>query len=483
MSFGLLSIARTALSSQQVALQTISQNIANAQTPGYSRQEAVMQANTPTSFPYGQVGTGVSVKTIQRKRDLLLDDAFRSATGQNGEAQMRADLTSQIEGIFGEPTDAGMSNALDQFWNSWSDLSASPNSLAARSVVQQRGRQLAQMFNDYDTALTQQRTSNLERITNSVDQVNSLASQIASLNAEIVVSEGSGQPNNDLRDLRDNKLDELSKMTGARVINQANGTVSVTIGNSTLIDGASATKLNVKYLTPNPMPATPVTDIPVAFTLGDSLDPVTNVGGQLAALQDVLNTDIPQMRGRLDAMASQLVTAVNTAHTAGFTFTGTTIPGTAAGNFFNAGTLLNPVRAATIQLDSVVANDPAKIAASGSANAPSDNTVAQNLAALRSTNNTVTWTDANGATESGSFVAFFRGAMTRLGGTVSEASDRASVTQALTDQAETRRQSVSGVNTDEELVNMMRVQQSYTAASKMIKVADEMLQTLLTLVN
>jgi flagellar hook-associated protein 1 FlgK len=482
MSFGLLSIARTALSTHQAALQTISQNIANAETPGYSRQEAVLQANTPVSFSFGQVGTGVSISTVIRKRDLLLDDSYRSTAGQNGDAQMRASLTSQVEAVFGEPSDEGMSNALDQFFNAWSDLSASPNSLAARAVVQQRGRQLSQMFNDYDTALTQQRTSNLERITNTVGQVNSLADQVAKLNAEIVVSESNGHPNNDLRDLRDNKLDELSKLAGTRVIQQANGTVSVTIGNSTLVDGASATPLSVKFVMPNPMPATPLTDVPVAFTLGDSLDPVTNVGGQLNALKGVLNTDIPQMRGRLDAMASQLATAVNTAHSGGFTFSGTTIPGTAAGNFFDAGSALNPVRAATLRLDAVVANDPAKIAASGNANGPSDNTVAQALAALRSANATVTWTDANGATETGSFVSFFRSAMTRLGSTVSEAEDRASVTSALTDQAETRRQSISGVNTDEELVNMMRVQQSYTAASKMVKVADEMLQTLLSLV-
>lgn len=483
MSYGLLSIARTALTAHQTALQTISQNIANAETPGYSRQEAVLQANTPANFSYGQIGTGVSVKTIIRKRDLLLDDSFRSANGQNGEAQMRADLTSQLEGVFGEPSDAGMSSSLDQFWNAWSDLSASPNSLAARAVVQQRGRQLAQMFNDYDTALTQQRTSTLERLSNSVDQVNALASQLADINGQLITTESNGQPNNDLRDLRDRKLDEISKIAGTRVIFQANGSASVMIGNSTLVDGISASKLSLKLLTPNPLPATPLTDVPVAFTLGSNNDPIAGVGGEVAAMRDVLNTDIPQMRGRLDAMASQLVTAVNTAHTGGYTFSGSTIPGTAAGNFFDAGTVLNPVRAATMRLDTAVTNDPAKIAASGDANGPSDNSVAQALAALRATPNTVTWTDANGATESGSFVAFFRGAMTRLGSTVSEATDRAAVTQALTDQADTRRQSVSGVNTDEELVNMMRVQQSYTAASKMVKVADEMLQTLLSLIN
>jgi flagellar hook-associated protein 1 FlgK len=142
MSSGLLSIARTALLTHQSALQTISQNIANAETPGYSRQEALLVANTPVAMPYGSMGTGVHVETIIRKRDLLLDDSFRSANSLAGNAEMRRSLMSQVEGVFGEPSDEGMSSALDAFWNSWSDLSSSPSSLSARSVVQQRGRQL-----------------------------------------------------------------------------------------------------------------------------------------------------------------------------------------------------------------------------------------------------------------------------------------------------------------------------------------------------
>jgi flagellar hook-associated protein 1 FlgK len=129
-----------------------------------------------------------------------------------------------------------------------------------------------------------------------------------------------------------------------------------------------------------------------------------------------------------------------------------------------------------------VANDPFRIAASGTINGPTDNSVAQRLAQLRVTENTVNWSSSTGATEAGSFLGFFRGMVTRIGVDVATANDNATVFQSLADQADSRRQAVSGVSTDEELVNMMRVQQSYQAATKMIKMADEMMQTLLSLV-
>jgi flagellar hook-associated protein 1 FlgK len=482
MSTGLFTIARSALLSHQTALQTVSQNIANAQTPGYSRQEAVLQATTPVRFSYGSVGTGVSVTTIIRKRDVLLDDSFRSANMQAGDAGMRRDLLSQLESVFGEPNDAGMANALDQFWNAFSDLSAQPSSLAARAVVQQRGRQLGQLFNDYDTQLTTIRGSSLERLGNSVNRINALATQVAELNVRIVGSESSGNTANDLRDARDLKLDELSKLAGTRVVAQPNGSASVLIGNSMLVEGDTATPLSVQFETPNPLPATPLTDVPVRIRLGNSPDRLAPLAGELAAQVTVLNTEIPNVRGRLDAMASQLVTAVNNLHTTGYTFTGSTIPGTAAGNFFDPGSASAPVSAATIRLHATIAADPSRIAASGSATAPTDNTVAQGLSLLRSTDGTVTWNSPTGATETGSFIGFFRGLVTRLGIQTSSATDDASVAEGLTDQAELRRQSISGVNTDEELVNMLRVQQSYQAATKMIKAAEEMLDTLIALV-
>ncbi len=482
MSSGLFSIARSALLTHQTALQTISQNIANAETPGYSRQEAVLVANTPVRMPYGNVGTGVHVENIIRKRDIMLDDSYRSAAGQSGEATLRQDQLSQVEGIFGEPTDAGMSNALDQFWGAWSDLASTPTSSTARAVVQQRGAQLTQLFNDYDTQLTQQRTSAVERLSNTVAQVNAYAQQVADLNGQIVTSESGGNSANDLRDQRDMVLDKLASIAGTKVFGQIDGSVSVVIGNSTLVDGSTARPLQMRFDTPNPPPAVTPADIPVRITLGDSTDRLAPLGGELKAGVDFINTDIPTLRGRLDAMASSLVTAVNTAHTAGYTFTGTTIPGTAAGNFFDAGTVLNPVRASTIKLDAAIAVDPSKIAASGNANAPSDNTTALAMSALRTANATVSYTSPSGASETGSLLGFFRNTVTTLGMQTKSAEDNATVFTSLADQADARRQSVSGVNTDEELVSMLRVQQSYTAATKLIKTADEMLQTLISLI-
>ena len=478
----LFGIARTALSAHQIALQTISQNIANAETPGYSRQETVLAANTAVRMHYGNVGTGVNVETIVRKRDILLDEGFRTSNGSLGNAELRRDGLAALEGIFGEPTDEGMSNALDQFWNSWSDLATSPNSGAARSVVQQRGAQLANLFGSYDTALTTQRNSTIDRLSNTVTQINQLAGQVAELNTRIITAESGSGSANDLRDQRDLLLDQLSGLGGTRVFPQSNGSVSVVMGNSTLVDGPTARPIKLELVIPDPMPATPPSDIPVRIRLGNSPDALFPLGGELQALVGMVNDEIPALRGRLDAMASAVVTAVNTAHTSGYTFDGTTIPGAAAGNFFDPGTIGDPVRAGTIRVHADILADARKIAASDDAAAPTGNGTARALAALRTTADTVSYTSPGGVTEGGSFLGFFRTTVTRLGVATRGAEDDSSVYASLTEQNELRRQSVSGVSTDEELVNMLKVQQSYTAATKLIKTADEMLQSLLSLI-
>jgi flagellar hook-associated protein 1 FlgK len=221
--------------------------------------------------------------------------------------------------------------------------------------------------------------------------------------------------------------------------------------------------------------------VPVKIRLGNSIDALTPFGGQLKAMVDVVNKDIPALRSRLDVLASSLVTSVNAEHVQGFKFSGNTLPGTAAGNFFDPGTVSAPVTAATIKLSAAVAADANEIAVSGNNMAPLDNTVGNAMVALRSDTTTVSYTH-NSVTENGSFLSFFRSTVTRLGLDVNTASDDSTVAGLMAEQADTRRQSVSGVNTDEELVQMLRVQQAYTAATKLIKTADEMLQTLLALV-
>jgi flagellar hook-associated protein 1 FlgK len=482
MTTGLFGIARSALLTHQTSLQVVSQNVANAETPGYSRQRPLLSSSLPVRMPYGNIGTGVQFDGIERQRDVLLDASFRSAATLLGESQYRQNALSQIEDIFGEPSDAGMAAALDQFWSAFSDLSALPGSVAAKAVVQQRGRQLAQLFNDYDTRLTQQRTQTTTRLDATVDTINQLATQVAELNGRITTAEAGGSVASELRDRRDLLLDDLARIAGARAEPQRDGSVTVMLANSTLVDGINARTLHLELDPPEPPPAVTPSDVPVKLRLGNSVDRLAPLAGELRAMVDVINTDIPTLRSRLDTMARALVTTVNTIHQGGVVFPGGTVPGVAAGAFFDVGTVLDPVRAGTIRLDAGIAADAGDIATSSDAGAPLDNRIALALSALRNNSDAVSWTGPGGATETAGFNTFFRTTVTRLGLDLRSATDDTSVRTTLVDQADSRRQSVSGVSTDEELIMLMRVQQSYVAATKLIKTADEMLQTLLSLV-
>lgn len=479
---GLFSIARSALVAHQTALQTVSHNIANAETPGYSRQEAALSVTMPVRMPYGSIGTGVTVDTILRRRDVLLDENFRAANDLASRSEMRSGLLSNIEQMFGEPTDAGMSAALDSFFNAWSDLATSPGNSAAREVLQQRGRQLAQLLNSYDAQLSQQRQMSVDRLSATISEVNGLATQVADLNYQIVSAESGGHAAGDLRDKRDLLVDRLSQLTGARAVAQMDGSVSVIVGSSTLVDSNTARPLTLEIAVPNPPPTTPLADIPVRIRLGNSPDAIRGFGGEMGAVVDFINTDIPSIRSRLDAFAAGLVTAVNAEHTQNYVFSNNTIPGTAAGNFFDPGSLALPVSAATIHLSDAVAADSSAIGTSRDPEAPFDNSGGLALSALRNDVTTVSYVNSAGVVETGSFVSFFRDTVSRLGVSLRTAQDDANVRRILAEQADLRRESVSGVNTDEELMKMMQIQQAYAAATKLIKAADEMLQTLLAIV-
>src|SRR5688572_10617755 len=136
MSIGsILNTAREAMRAHQTAVQIASQNIANAQTEGYSRQRVDLQAALPTVFPYGSVGTGVDIAGITRARDSLLDFAYRSDFSGSRMADTTASALAQIQSVFGEPSDTGLRAALDEFWSAWNDLAGDPTNTSAKAVV------------------------------------------------------------------------------------------------------------------------------------------------------------------------------------------------------------------------------------------------------------------------------------------------------------------------------------------------------------
>ncbi|MBT8489305.1 MAG: flagellar hook-associated protein FlgK, partial [Gemmatimonadetes bacterium] len=207
---GILSVAKTGLLTQQLALQVTSHNLANATTEGYSRQRAELVPGIPVLLPEGLVGTGVRVADITRARDQLLDGIYRRESALFHGFQTQYQGLSSVESAFGEIGATGLGDSLDAFWDAWSDLANDPTSSAARSVVVSNGQALVDHFRRIDGTLDTVIGQEVDRLRNSVGLVNDILDQVAGLNVEIAAVRASGTSAPDLEDRRDVLLDQLS---------------------------------------------------------------------------------------------------------------------------------------------------------------------------------------------------------------------------------------------------------------------------------
>lgn len=448
----LLSIARSALLAQQRAMEVTGHNVANASTPGYSRQRVALQAATPLWTALGPIGRGVDFSTVTRIRDAFLDDTFRRESGTLGGSSTLHTFLSQVEGAMGEPSDTGVGAALDGLFSSFADLAADPANGSSRESVRQAAARLVQRVRQLDGRMAQAGSDALERLRAEVQDVNDITARIADLNGRILASGGAGGGSPDLEDLRDSLVDRLSGMADVRVVRHENGSIGVLAGDSLLVDGGTSHRIAV---------VAAGAGYGVGFESGTGL--VDLQGGSLGALVDLNDTVLPGLRAQLDTMVAALVAEVNSIHRAGYTRTGAT--GT---DFFDpAG-----VTAATFALAAPVAASGDAIAAAGSA-APGDGAVALRLSMLGTT--------ALGGLGGLSVREFYTRFATDVGNRVENARVGAETAQTLVDNADSQRTAVSGVSLDEEMVALIAQQQAYGAAARLISVADEMARQVLDL--
>ena len=469
----ILNTARSGLLTSQRAVEVTSNNVANAQTEGYSRQRIETAASTPTRFPDGEFGAGVRVIGTTRARDQFLDAAYRRASSDASGGRVRAEALARMETVIGEPSDTGLGASLDAFYGAWSDFAARPNASGTAGAVQESGSRVAQQLNRTAQRLDELKVETRQRLQSSVDEVNSLAQAVADLNQQIVASESGGQSANTLRDARDLHLDRLVKLTGADVIEADNGSVGVLLGGLTLVDGNQV----------RPLAASMVGGVTEVTRASLTTRPVA-IGGELGALRQLSVVEIPALQGDLDTLARGIVDSVNALHRQGATWSGTPPVATAAGDFFASDATFtpeaDPLRTARgIRLDSAVAASSSAIAASvATAIGPGDGSIALQLAGLRSA--AVNFTNADGSPRVSEAAGnFLQRVATNVAFATRSVSDRADVDEAMAVQSDTRRQSVAGVSVDEELVRLIKFQQSYAAAARLITTADGMMQTLL----
>jgi len=472
MSIGsILNTAREAMAAQQIAVKVTSQNIANATTEGYSKQRVELQAALPTVFPFGSVGTGVAVAGITRARDALLDAAYRTDAAGAAAADASSTTLSQIQSVFGEPSDTGLSASLDAFWSAWSDLSSDPTNSSAKSVVRQAGANLASTLNRFASQLDQLDQFNREGLNSDVGQVNTLTKQIAELNNRIVSAESNNQTANDLRDQRDLLLDKITKITGGQVVEHANGSVAVFAGGRMLVDDTTVKQLEV------------YDGQPPTINYAGTTTAIAGIGGTLGARLDVSATQIPMVMSKLDALTQNLVQSVNAIHSTGTTFSGNPPVAGAAGNFFD---VTNPPPAGTdprltargIRLAPTLAGADDVAAAGAGATGPGNNDAALALANLRTT--AMSLTSLAGSTTA-TLNDFFNETVGGVGTAVQQAQDESTVQSTLASNADNRRSAVSGVSTDEELISVIEHQHAYQAAARLVSVVDDMTKTLVNL--
>ncbi len=463
MSFFGLNIALRGLTAQRQALDVTSHNISNANTEGYTRQEAVLKATTDAGWgSIGRVGSGVEANEVRRVRDALLDRQIRNQMASLGSWETKDRYLEEIELVFNEPSDEGFNAQFSEFWGAWQDLSGSPDSYAARAGLAQTASVLTDLLRrDYQqmSDIREQVDTDIEA---KVTELNGWLEDIAELNAQIANERSVGLDPNDLSDRRDLLLNELSKALKVDYEEGTDGSVTVRLNSAsgeTLVQGDDHYSLRRN----GSMGAIQRSDGAGGWT--DISPEDGELRGMLDTRDTVLNTSSNgSLANRLNELAKGLIELVNGYHTVGYAQDGTTT----GVNFFSGSDALD------IAVNSTIVSDPTTIAAASAGGEAGNGEQALAIAQRLQTELGVPASSPT-TTVSGWYEAF----IAKLGVDVQQAKTMFDNQQLLVDHLETNRESYSGVSLDEEAVNLIRFERAYQASARVMTAVDEMLEKLI----
>jgi len=453
--FGILESGKKALAAAQLASNTIGNNVANVNTPGYSREEILLTPSHPLSSVWGPLGTGVAIAALRRYRDEFLDAQWRFNNGDLGRWKSLESHLNPVEALVNEPSDSGLRHALDEFWQAWQELANEPESLAARRTVRERGVQLTEAFHRLARGLREQRDSLNEAIREKVKEINGLLEKIAALNAKIASLQAASGNAGTVQDEQDLLLDQLSQLISVKARRNADGTVTVHLGSFMAVQKGNVSALVIG----NPSDGK---------TSGISLQGVGGAGvpidgGELKGLFEMRDDRLGDTLTKLDRLAQAIAEQVNAYHRTGYGLNGTT--GT---NFFRAGS----VTAETLALDDRLSQEVDLIAAS-SDGTPGNNSLALSIAAIK---------DLAIIEDNWTADHYYANLVSTVGAWVEQARTNHANAERMAERLEFQKQSVQGVSLDEEMANLIKYQHAYEAAARVITAVDEMLQTVLKMI-
>jgi len=460
-----LNLAASALQTQQQGIGVTGQNVANANNAAYSRQTLIIQSRAPTDTAMGSVGTGVEVAAIQQVRDGLLDQQVQGENSitsylesqQSALQDAQSGLGEQISGSSTSSsvgTTGGLADDLTGLFNAFQSLSTAPASLSSRQAVISAAQQLAQQFNGAIASLNTVSAGLNQSVQTDVGSANQLLSDIAGLNKQISQAEATnGGTANDLRDLRQGKLESLAKLVNFQSSTGAEGGANVTVDGQLLVSDSAVQDTLQAYDAGSGQMMVRATNSATAVTLS---------GGSIEGAIEARDGGIASLKSGLNTLASQLMSRVNTVYQAGYDLKG------------NTGALLfTGTDASDIGVNPALANNASLFQASGVAGATGDNQTALALAQLGST--------SLSALNNQTFSQSYDETATALGASLARVNSQLSDQQTVQAAIVSQRSSVSGVSIDEEMTNLMQYQRAYEASARMVSTLNTLLGELVTM--
>ncbi|HND84691.1 MAG TPA: flagellar hook-associated protein FlgK [Pseudobdellovibrionaceae bacterium] len=461
----IMDISKRSLANSQTALQTVSHNIANKSTEGFSRQRVEIQANRPSSEGRLQIGTGSRAAAVTRTNNPWLEKQIQKEDMNLGYMDARAESLTRVEEVYNEQVNKGLNQYVSDFFNSFRELANNPESLASRTLVRENA---VAMSKDFQRVVSQLQDIQVDldgQIKTTVEEVNQQAKEIAQLNEKIKIVELNGIPANDERDRRDLLLKKMGEKMEISWAEGSDGMVTVSVGRTgLLVSGVSTAELKASYTGDRDR-------VEVFFIPGSDKQPI-NIsrrieGGRVGGALQVRDEVIEDMMDKVDQMAFAIGDTVNRIHMQGFDRKNK--PG---GVFFDIPSS-KAGAAKAMNLNDEIYNDVGKIAAAAQLDAPGDNTIANVISALQYQK----IMDDNSAT----IDDYWNSQVGKIG-TIAQRANKSQESQKnVLGQLTNIRESISGVSLDEETTKMIEFQKTFDASAKLIRMADEMLDTVLNI--
>ncbi len=468
--WSMMDVGRRSLANSQTALQTTAHNIANKSTEGYSRQRVDMVTNESVGEGRLRIGMGARASQVNRTNNEYLEKQLEHEGNQLGYQTSKSEMLGRVEQVYNEQVNKGLNHSLGNFFNSFRELSNNPESLATRTQVKESAEYLAKDFNRVNGQLKEIQNDADFRIGLKVEEINQSTREIAQLNQKIQTIELNGTPANDERDRRDLLVKQLGEKVSIKSAESKDGMLAISVaGTGVLVSGHSQRDLVTA--------STPGRDnkregnVDIFYKSTDHSTPVNITkqikGGELGGLLEVRDSVVNDFIGGMDQLAAKVTEEVNMAHVQGYDRNGQT------GNLFFADNYSVDGAAENMKLSEAVSNDVGRIAAGAQPDAAGDNRMANVLSGLQ----------YKGVFDGGKTTLddHYNALVGKIGIEAQRANSAAESQGDIVGQLKNLRESISGVSIDEEMTKMIEFQKAFDASARMVRTADEMMDTVLNL--